>query len=310
VTLETIIRPPATGLARQDHFIGVEVGPAIIRAGVFSESLRWIGKTKFSTKVERGALAVIERVAKCIHYAVDECDLSMNRIRAIGVGLPGRVDPETSRVESAPALMWGQVPLGRELEERLHLPTFAGNVHALGTLGIHVQEAKAAPRRFAALFLGAEIGGGVIVDDEICDLSALPIRAPLCEAPQLNVFRTLPGAEFRHWRSRDFRKALRKGQPAVAEFIREIAARTGQIAAGLVERFGPEVVAIGGGILDEMREEILRIAEASLRQALDAGQELDVTLLPSGLGDLAGVTGAAVWAARRSRQASGVMASR
>jgi len=60
---------------RRDHFVGVELGPAIIRAGVFSESLKLIGKTKFSTKLERGPMSVIERVAKCIHYAADECDL-------------------------------------------------------------------------------------------------------------------------------------------------------------------------------------------------------------------------------------------
>jgi predicted NBD/HSP70 family sugar kinase len=143
----------------------------------------------------------------------------------------------------------------------------------------------------------------MILDGELHDLSTLPACPPLFEAPALNVFSTLPRAEFRHFRSRDFRKAIRKGNQAAAEFIREIATRTGQIAAQLVEQFTPEIIALGGGVLDEMREEILRIAASTARARL--GAEADVVFLPSLLGDLAGITGAAVLAAQRgARQAS------
>ena len=202
---EQTIRKTIADPAERDHFIGVEIGPAIIRAGVFSESLRLVGKTKFSTKIERGSRAVIDRVAKCVLYAADECDLSMDRIRAVGVGVPGRVEKETGMVELAPDLGWENVPLGRDLERRLAIPSFIANVHALGTLGIYTQEAKAAPRRFAALFLGPQIGGGLILDGKLHDLAELPVRPPLFEAPRLNLFSTLTGSEFRHFRGRDFR---------------------------------------------------------------------------------------------------------
>ena len=297
MTHELAVPEIIAGPQRSDHFIGVEVGPAIIRAGVFSESLRLIGKTKFTTKLERGTKSVIERVAKCIRYAADECDLPMDRIQSVGVGVPGSVESDTGLVELAPDLAWREVPLSCELEQRLSLPVFIANIHNSGTLGIYHQEAKAAPRRFAALFLGPQIGGGLIVNGELQDWSALPACPPLFEAPMLNVFSTLPCAAFRQWRSRDFRKALRKGNQAAAEFIKEIATRTGQIAAQLVEQFAPEVIALGGGLLDEMREEILPITESTARAHLRG--EAKVAFVPSLLGDLAGITGAAVWAAQR-----------
>lgn len=304
MTHASAVREAFADPQRRDHFVGVEVGPSIIRAGVFSESLRLLGKTKFSTKLERGSKSVIERVAKCILYAADECDLQLDRIQSVGVGVPGSVESDTGLVELAPDLGWKGVPLASELERRLLLPAFTANIYNLGTLGIYHHEAKAAPGRFAALFLGPQIGGGLILDGEVHDLSGLPVRPPLFEAPALNVFSTLPQAEFRHFRSRDFRKAIRKGNQAAVEFIREIATRTGQIAAQLVEQFAPEVIALGGGVLDEMKEEILRITETSARHQL--GDEARVMILPSLLGDLAGITGAAVWAAQRGTMLAGV----
>ena len=289
---------------RRDHFVGVEVGSSIIRAGVFSESLRLVGKTKFTTKLERGTRSVIDRVARCIHYAADECDLPIDRIQSVGVGVPGSVDREAGLVEFAPDLGWKEVPLSCELEQRLSRPAFIGNIHNLGALGIYHQEAKATPRRFAALFPGPQIGGGLILDGELHDLSGLPVRPTLFEAPALNVFCTLPCAEFRHFRSRDFRKALRRGNQTAVEFIREVAIRTGQIAAQIVEQFAPEVIALGGGLLDEMREEILRVTETTARHPL--GGKADFIFLPSMLGDLAGITGAAVWASQRGTVLAGV----
>jgi predicted NBD/HSP70 family sugar kinase len=221
----------------------------------------------------------------------------MDRIQSVGVGVPGKIESESGFVEMAPDLEWREVPLVCELEQRLSLPAFADNVHNLGTFGIYHQETKAAPKRFAALFLAPQIGGGLICDGELQDLSMLLARPPLFEAPSLNVFSTVPGEEFRQFRGRDFRKALRKGNVAAAEFIREIATRTGQIAAQLIEEFSLEVIALGGGVLDEMREEILRITEATARGQLQG--ETTVTFLPSILGDLAAITGAAVWAAQR-----------
>ncbi len=45
-----------------------------------------------STKSERGADEVIERIARCVRDAVDECDLDLKQVRGVGIGAPGAVD--------------------------------------------------------------------------------------------------------------------------------------------------------------------------------------------------------------------------
>src|SRR5258706_15492456 len=103
----------------RNHLVGVDLGGTKILAGVFDTKLQPLGATKLSTKSQRGPEAVIERVARCVLDAIDECDLTTKQIRAIGIGAPGAVDPEHGEVVFAPNLEWKDVPLVKELEKRL-----------------------------------------------------------------------------------------------------------------------------------------------------------------------------------------------
>ena len=97
------------------------------------------------------------------------------------------------------------------------------------------------------------------------------------------------------------RKAVRKGNPAVVEFARAIARQAGDISTGLIRSFQPDIVLLGGGLMDEMREEILGLVEESIRRGVENDlAPARVELFASVLGDLAGMTGGAVLAAQKS----------
>src|SRR5256714_4604222 len=108
--------------SKADYVVGVDIGGTKIYAGVFNSSLECVGTARVSTKAQRGAEAVIERIVRCVHDAVDECDLAFQQIKAIGVGAPGAVDTETGRVIFAPNLEWKDVPLKKLLEKQLGAP--------------------------------------------------------------------------------------------------------------------------------------------------------------------------------------------
>ena len=78
--------------------LGIDLGGTKILAGVFTPQIKCIGKAKMSTKAYRGAASVIERIAECVKDAVDECDLELKQIKGIGLGAPGAVDAEDTRV--------------------------------------------------------------------------------------------------------------------------------------------------------------------------------------------------------------------
>ena len=83
--------------AKADYFVGVDLGGTKILAGVFDEKLSCLGRNKMSTKSDRGPEEVIDRIARCARDVIDECDLDFKQVRAVGVGAPGAVDPETGR---------------------------------------------------------------------------------------------------------------------------------------------------------------------------------------------------------------------
>lgn len=276
------------------YTVGVEVGAGLIRAGVFAEGTRLLGKTKISTKLERGFESVIGRIVQCIRYAVDECDLELEQIQAVGVGVPAWVDSDQGIVRTSPELGWKDLPLARPLEQQLDLPVAIGNLDSLGAYGIFHRELLAAPRQLAVVFIGPNITGAFLQNGQWLDFASVENAHDLLELPLLNIFRTCPDSPFEHFRSRDFRKELRKRNQAAYQFLLERAEVAGAVVADLARRFQPEIIVVGG-LSEEVRDAVLERVRTA---AFGAGVETQkTTLVASTLADLAGLTGAAAWAA-------------
>ena len=300
--------PSAPGQSVDEFLVGVEVGPAIIRAGIFDSHYRLHGKTNITTRVERGTAAIIERIVKCIHYAVDECDLSLAQISRIGIAVSGRIS-RNGVVESCPELLWQDVPLRAALAAQLDAQVEVGQVHELGALGIRSLEFDTPVPRFATIFLAPQIGAAVSINDEWQDLSALHENPGETDALSRNILATIPNSQFAHYRGRDFRKALRKPEKVdVWNYVTQIAETAGLCAARIQRHYSPEVIALGGGLIDEMKEEILAVVQAGFERAAEGAIGTLPPLLPSRLGDLAPITGAAIWANGRGEPSTAFMA--
>ena len=272
-------------------WMGVELGPLVIRAAIYDSSLRYLGKIKLSTKLERGPEAVMARVARCIRYTADECDLEPGQIQGVGVGVPGHVDPDTGQVIRASTLDWSRMPLGAVLQDAIELPVAVENNFQLGGLGILSTEIPLPITRFAALFPGPRIGGAILQREPG---PKSPVENEF--AARENVFHVMPQEDYRHFRGKDFKRALRKGNQQVEEFVRQMAARTGEIARDLLEKHGVEMIAIGGGVIEEMRAEILEIIQRTA--GAPAGGKT-VEWFASQMGDYATLAGGAALATRR-----------
>ena len=151
----------------KDFLVGVDLGGTKILAGVFDDKLNCLGRSKMSTKSQRGPEAVIDRVARCVQDAIDECDLLPKQVRGVGIGAPGASDPETGRVIFAPNLVWEDVPLKKDLEKLIQIPVFVENDCNVQTLGVYERELKGKPRHMVGIFLGTGIGAGLIFDGEL-----------------------------------------------------------------------------------------------------------------------------------------------
>ncbi len=317
-----------------DLYIGVDLGGTKILAGVFTSQLRLLQTAKLSTKSERGFDAVVDRIDRCVRDAVDEADMNLKQVRAVGIGAPGAVNPENGEVIFAPNLEWRDAPLKKELEKRLGIPVFVENDCNACTLGVHEVELKGKPRNVLGIFLGTGIGGGLILEGELfrgfngtageIGHMVLQVGGPKCGcgnngcfealASRTAIFRDIQqrvkegqktlltdwlGNDLSELRSGDLRKALRKGDKLVEKVVEDAAEFTGIAVSNLINLLNPEVVVLGGGVIDALEDEMMAIIVETALDSAMPGTTKGIEIIASDLGDNAGVTGGAVLARRR-----------
>jgi len=86
---------------------------------------------------------------------------------AVVIGVPGVVVPEKGIVVSAPALGWRDFPLKRRLEDRFRVPVLVENDVNLHALGEHWRGAGRGVSQLVCVFVGTGIGAGIIVGGEL-----------------------------------------------------------------------------------------------------------------------------------------------
>lgn len=278
--------------------VGVEVSAGVIRSAVFSSSFEVLGKTKLSTKPERGFAAVAERIERCVRYAIDECDLDISSVEAIGVGLPGFVDRVTSKVTAETEFQWKEVPLREELASRLGVPVCLGNAYALASWAIYVMESPHDGEHLGTLFPGPTMAAGLVMAGEVMDLSEFPVGRPLLPGSAASVVSQSTDARFRLLRPRDLRKSVRKGNERMIAFLESSVRESARFGVRLVQQAGVRRLVLAGGAVDENKTEMIKLVRETLQSGLDASDAAKVEVVASELGDLAFLMGSALAAAR------------
>jgi glucokinase len=102
-------------------------------------------------------------------------------------------------------------------------------------------------------------------------------------------------------RSGDLRKAIRRGDKFVSKVIEQTAEYIGVGVSNLVNIVGPEVVVLGGGVMEALSDEMMSVITKTAKDHAMPGTMKGVEIIASKLGDNAGITGAAVLARRQAK---------
>jgi predicted NBD/HSP70 family sugar kinase len=185
-----------------------------------------------------------------------------------------------------------------ELERRLGRPVHLGNAFVAATRALQMFEefeSVSHAANFVALFPGAILGVGLVVDGKLRDPSIFPENAPWLAPESNSVLRQTQELQFLHFRPRDFRKAIRKGNKAAEKFLRASVAEGVTAAARFIQASSLPIrcLVVAGGAADENKMEMVDEARAVLASV--AGPDLagEASVLVSPLGDLAFLLGAA-----------------
>ncbi len=319
--------------ANQDkrHWIGFDLGGTKMLGKVFDADFRALSHDRAKTRGNEGVDAGLNRISKTIHKMLERADLKPKDIAGIGFGCPGPLDLERGIAHSAPNLGWENVPIKDFLEEEFGCPAVIANDVDAGVYGEYRFGVAMDSRVVVGVFPGTGIGGGCVYEGsimrgatgscmEIGHVQVAP-EGPLCGCGRRGCLEAVAsrlviaskaaaaayrgqaphllehaGTDLTKIRSKALADSIAAGDKTVELIVREAARQIGRAVAGVVHLLGPDIVVLGGGLVEAMPKLfVTEVSDAAKKRVLPAlSRTFDV--LPAKLGDDAGVLGAAAWA--------------
>ena len=146
--------------------VGVDVGGSKIAVLVVDRDDRVLAREVAPTKAGAQDRAV-EEIAAVVTGALARAGATAGDIAALGVGVPGRVDPLTGDVTLAVNLGWSDLPLGSRLEAHFGRPCVVENDVRAAALGLHRRRVLGDIEDLAYLAVGTGVSAGVVLDGRL-----------------------------------------------------------------------------------------------------------------------------------------------
>ncbi len=302
--------------------IGVDLGGTKMLVGVIGEGPTVLHRN-VATSHGRSGDAVLGLLERELRAAV----AARPDVAAIGLGVPCTIDRRRGVCVNAVNLPLAEVPIRDLVSDRLGLPTSMDNDANLAALAEHRYGAARGATNAVMLTIGTGIGGGLIIagrpyrgstgagaelghmvvdrDGPPCQgscpnrgcIEALASGTALAREAQ-DAAAANPGSALAAAGApldgRLVVAAAREGDAVARGVIELIGGRLGVALASLANAFDPDVIVLGGGVM-EAGELLLGPARAELRRRALPPQT-DVPVRAAELGADAGMIGAAILA--------------
>lgn len=319
------------------YWVGFDLGGTKMLAKVYDANFQELGQERKRTKEHGGTEAGQERILKTIRKAVENAGIDRSQLGGIGVGFPGPVDMESGKLLEAVNLGWEDMPLRETLEKEFGCPAFIANDVDVGVYGEYRFGAAKAARCVVGVFPGTGIGGGCVYKGKILrgkycsvmeighiqinphgklcgcgrygcletEASRLAIAAEVAkaayrgEAPHV---RQAIGSDLNEIRSAVLAQAIKEGDAVVEQIIRRAAEKIGTAVGNLVTIMCPDVIVLGGGLVEALPELFLEPVTTVARNTCMPPLANMFNVVAAKLGDDASVLGAAAWAEDRVKK--------
>lgn len=315
----------------QRVWVGFDLGGTKMLAAVYDNDLKLLGRKKRSTKAADGRKAGLERMVKTVQDALDDAGVKSGDIGGMGVGCPGPLDPDKGVLLDPPNLGWRDVPVKKTFEKEFGCPVDIANDVDAGTYAEYAMGAATGSNCVLGVFPGTGIGGGCVYRGdivrgakrscmEIGHVRVLP-EGPMCGCGQRGCLEALASrlaiageaakAAFRGQaphlldatdtklsdiRSSVLAKSIAAGDAEVEAIVRRAAAWLGVGIGAAVNLLAPDVIVLGGGLVEAMPEIYLTEVETAARGHCMASLADGFTVNVSQLEDDAVILGGAAWA--------------
>ncbi|MBZ0156885.1 MAG: ROK family protein [Alphaproteobacteria bacterium] len=298
------------------YVIGVDLGGTNIRASLITSENEVVEKMKEPTG--KDPLAVLHKLLDSLYAPRAE------EIGGIGIAVAGLVDRENGGVFVSPNIpALNGVNLAAELEEKYATCIAVENDANAAAYGEKVAGAGRNIGNFVMITLGTGIGGGIVIRNELLPVAAeighmsINVDGRPCpcgnvgclelyasataiignavaelERGTTSILKELYNGNFYKISAEDIYRGALEGDPLSRTILREAGKSLGIGIASMINLFSPDAVILTGGLIGAWNIYV----DAAIKEAAKrAMKELygRVKIIPSSLGDDAGMIGAA-----------------
>ena len=314
------------------YWIGFDLGGTKMQCTLFDQTMKPLASRRKRTRGELGVENGLDRIESMIRKLIEEAGIDATKLRGIGIGCPGPVEWDKGIVRVAVNLGWSNVPVGKILQDKFKCHVAVLNDVDAGVYGEY--GAGRGARSAFGIFPGTGIGGGCVYDGQILRgkvLSAMEIgHIKICGSPRVGangMLGTLEteasrlaisgelaklafrgeapnlqkaiGTELGAIRSKVIAEAIEKGDKQALRVVEEACEMIGYAIANVVLLICPDVVILGGGLVEAMPDLFLKEVTRVARKSVFECYRDEFEIKCAKLGDDAGAVGCAAWVARR-----------
>jgi glucokinase len=305
----------------------VDVGGTKIQASLVESSGKILGREKGSTPRDCTPEQVIAEIENVMKTALKRQGVAMKDLTAIGIAIPGVVDPKAGHIVVTPNMNLSGISLGKVLQDRFRIPVVLGNDCNLGALGEAWLGSARNADSLMSILVGTGIGGGFVrrgrlwrgareaageighmimqIDGPACGcgnrgcFEALASRSAIerdlrdaVAAGRKTVLTDMLQGNLSIIRSGVLRDALAAGDELVIEVMHRASEVLGYACVNVRHLIDPQVIVLGGGVVEACSDFILPIVERIIAKDPLPGARDGGRAVLSSLGDNAVVLGA------------------
>ena len=310
--------------------VGIDLGASKMLATAY-RGAQALGSAKRSTDPNAGAGGLAAGLVRTAEAALEAAGFKRSAPAAIGIGAPGPIDVQRGTLAGSPNLGVADFPIRDCLQDAFGVPVVLENDVSAGTYGEHRFGAARGRRHVLGVFPGTGIGGGLVLDGRLyrgargnageLGHMIMQLDGPLCGCGQYGCLEALAsrsaiardlvaqaaigrvpavaakaGTDVRSVRSKLIARVVAAGEGPGLDLLERAVERLGIGIANCVNLLNPEMVVLGGGLVEKLGGWLIeRAADSMRRHALPSLAE-GVEVVAATLGDEAVVRGAAALA--------------
>ena len=311
--------------------LAIDLGGTKFVAATVSKTGEILSRQYKLTLADEGPEAVIRRMLDTVDDVIRNSDLTSSPPSSIAIAAAGAINSARGIVTSSPNLPgWHDVPLKDMVQEATGVRTTLLNDASAAALGEHAFGAGRGVNNLIYITVSTGIGGGIIIDGKLyggaCGSAGeighttIDINGPHCSCGNVGCLEMLASGkavareaqrlissgartcilelaegELQNVTAQTVSAAAQRGDATARAIIAKAAAYLGVGLVNLVNIFNPEMIIVGGG-MSKMGDALLDgarkvVAERAFQLPAEA-----VRIVPSQLGDNAGILGATAFA--------------